>query len=173
MRVILVGFMGCGKSSLGKKIATRTDLPFIDSDKEIEDQNGLSVSELFVKHGESHFREMESRFIHSLFQQDSFVLATGGGMPCYGNNMQALNQLGTTIYLKRPAAELAKRLLQAKSQRPLIQSLSEDELLEYIEKTLAEREAYYSQAQLILEREEQQLPFILDMLGHLHPPRKN
>lgn len=173
MRIILIGFMGSGKSTLGKKLAARLQLPFIDTDLEIEKHYGMSIAELFVAHGESKFREMEAQFVSSLDPEASFVLASGGGTPCFGNNMDLLNEMGLTIYLKRSAAELANRLVHAKHQRPLISGLTEAELLEFIEHTLQHREPYYLKSQLILERSEQQLPFILGMLEHLHPPQKN
>ncbi len=154
-RVILVGFMGCGKSTLGKKLANRMGIPFLDSDAEIEKGVLMSVGEIFGAFGESRFREIETEFLDTLNEEGSFVLATGGGMPCFHRNMDKLNALGTTFYLERSPKELANRLFNAKTKRPLIDGLSESDLLRFIEDKLAEREEAYKQANFVLSREEQ------------------
>ena len=172
-RIILIGFMGCGKSTLGKKIANRLGIPFIDSDKEIELKYQRTIGDLFGEHGESGFREIESEFIESLLDKESFVLATGGGMPCFHGNMGRLNKLGKTFYLERSAKELANRLSNAKSKRPLIDNLSKDDLLIFIEDKLDERKDYYKKAKVILSRDEQ-TPEELERLIHLlEPPQKS
>lgn len=170
-RVILIGFMGCGKTTLGKKLAKKLEVPFIDSDKEIENHFQKSIGELFAEHGESHFRELEREYIEALELRDDFVLATGGGMPCFANNMDKLNETGTTFYLHRSPKELAHRLVHAKKQRPLIAGLKEGELLEFIEDKLNEREEYYKKATVILGREEQTPEGIMLFLEHLHPEK--
>lgn len=174
-RVILVGFMGSGKSTLGKKVANRLGVPFIDSDSEIETHFGKSIGELFATNGESHFREIEREYIEALDLRDDFVLATGGGMPCFSDNMERLNRTGTTFYLERSAKELAHRLSHAKTQRPLIAGLEEDELLSFIENKLLEREDYYRKADVVLSREEQTPEGITSILRLLHPdpPQRN
>ncbi len=168
-RVILVGFMGCGKSTLGKKLAKKLNIPFIDSDTEIESHFQKSIGELFAEYGESHFRELEREYIEALDLREDFVLATGGGMPCFGENLNRLKDIGTTFYLERSAKELAHRLANAKTQRPLISGLEKEELLEFIEDKLQEREEYYKKAKVILSREEQSPEGIMSFLEHLHP----
>jgi shikimate kinase len=169
-RIILIGFMGSGKTTLGKKLARKLELPFIDSDQAIEEQHQRSIGELFAEQGEAHFRTLEREFIEKLLSQSvSFVLSTGGGMPCFGNHMELLKQLGTTLYLKRSPKELANRLQNAKTVRPLIKDIDEDELPGFIEERLKEREGYYNQAELILDREEQDVKRLLPLLHHLHP----
>lgn len=168
-RVILVGFMGSGKTTLGKKVASRLGVPFIDSDAEIEAHFNKSIGELFAEFGESHFREIEREYIEALDLRDEFVLSTGGGMPCFANNMLRLNATGTTFYLERSAKELAHRLANAKTQRPLIAGLNTDELLSFIETKLLEREEYYKKANFVLSREEQTPEGITSLLHHLHP----
>lgn len=168
-RVILVGFMGCGKSTLGKKLANKLNVPFIDSDHEIEGHFQKSIGELFAEHGESHFRELEAEYIEALDLREDFVLATGGGMPCFGDNMDRLNNTGTTFYLERSPKELAHRLSNAKAQRPLISGMEKEELLEFIENKLQERDEYYKKAKVILGRDEQSPEGVMSFLEHLHP----
>lgn len=154
-RIILVGFMGCGKSTLGKKLSNRLGIPFLDSDTEIEKGVLMSVGEIFGAHGESRFREIETEYIESLKNEEGFVLATGGGMPCFNKNIDKLNELGTTFYFERSPKELANRLRNAKKQRPLINGLSDEDLLKFIEDKLSEREESYKQSAFILSRDEQ------------------
>jgi shikimate kinase len=168
-RVILVGFMGCGKSTLGKKLARQMGIPFVDSDVEIENYYEKSIGELFAEFGESQFREMEREYIEALDLRVDFVLATGGGMPCFADNMERLNATGTTFYLERSPKELAHRLSHAKKQRPLIAGLQESELLGFIEMKLQERSDYYRKAQFTLSREEQTADRIMHLLSCLHP----
>lgn len=168
-RIILIGFMGSGKSTLGKKLAKRLSIPFIDSDAEIEKEYNKSIGELFGEYGESHFREIEAHFIRSMYSRESFVLATGGGMPCFHANMSLLNNLGTTYYLERSPKELMNRLTNAKQQRPLIAGLAEEDLLDFIENKLSEREEYYKQASIVLSREEQTVDALERFTLLLHP----
>ena len=168
-RVILVGFMGAGKTTLGKKIARKMHITFVDSDREIELRFQKSIGDIFTEHGESYFRSLETEFIESMMEQDDFVLATGGGMPCFGRNMERLNELGTTFYLERAPKELAHRLYSAKKRRPLIEGLTEDELLRFIEERLSVREEYYRKSNVTLSREEQTAEAIAEFMNLLNP----
>lgn len=172
-RIILVGFMGSGKSTLGKKVANRLGIPFIDSDTEIEEHYQKSIGEIFSEHGESYFRTIEREYIEALDLRDDFVLATGGGMPCFDRNMELLNEVGTTFYLNRSAKELAHRLFHAKAKRPLIAGLEKEELLPFIEERLGQREDYYKKASIILSREEQNPDAIQEFIHHLQPLQKS
>ncbi|MEJ6776035.1 MAG: shikimate kinase [Crocinitomicaceae bacterium] len=172
-RVILIGFMGCGKSILGKKVAKQLNIPFIDSDTEIERLHNLSVGEIFGKFGESGFREMEADLVKSLGDKDDFVLATGGGMPCFNRNMELLSELGTTYYLDRSAKELANRLKNTKTQRPLLAGFNDNELIEFIEVKLKERNEFYKQSQVILNREDQTPEDIILLYRLLQPHQRS
>lgn len=150
MRIILVGYMGSGKTTFGKTLAKRLNLPFLDSDKEIAKKENKSISSIFEQLGEAEFRKMESAFINSLKDRDEpFVLATGGGLPCFNNHMDLLKDLGTTIYLEMPPKALLKRLENGIDQRPILKQLNEDQLLNHIETQLDSRATFYKQAHLI------------------------
>jgi shikimate kinase len=149
--VFLIGYMGVGKSTLGKKLAQRLEFDFIDSDQFIEKQVGMSIPDYFAQFGEEKFRELERDFIRKL-DINGCVVATGGGLPCFYDNMNIMNGKGVTIYLHRPPKELFQRLKNAKTERPLIAGLSDEELLDFISTQLEEREQFYNQAQFVLTR---------------------
>ncbi len=155
MNVILVGYMGSGKTTLGKKLAARLGLTFMDTDKIIEEKEAQSVDALFATKGETYFRQLEQALVEELKQLDHVLIATGGGMPCYNNLMEELKTIGFTIYLKRPAKELAHRVKNSKKIRPLLRDKNEEELLAYMEEMLQKRAPYYEQAHLIVDREVQ------------------
>lgn len=161
--------MGSGKTTLGKKIAKKMNLPFIDSDREIEERHQKSIGDIFTENGESFFRTLETDYITSLQNKDEFVLATGGGMPCFGKNMELLNDLGTTFYLERSSKELANRLFNAKSRRPLIEGMEQEELLSFIEERLSMREEYYKSANVVLRRDDQTVSIIEEVANLLIP----
>lgn len=168
--VILVGFMGCGKSTLGKKLAKKLNIHFIDSDSEIERLEGIPVSEIFAKKGEEYFRQLEHDFLLQLkasqvHSNSSFVLSCGGGMPCFHDNMNLLQEIGTIFYIKLNAIELTKRLTLAKTIRPLVKGKSEDELLHFIQNKLAERSTFYEKANVVLSGKEQNPTSILQKLA--------
>lgn len=164
--IILVGFMGCGKSTLGKKLAKKLNVPFLDSDHEIEASAGLSVSQIFEKHGETYFRNLEREFLMKLNPNDNFVLSTGGGMPCLNENMNRLNELGAVLYLKLSPQELTKRLLAAKkTKRPLIEGKTAEDLQLFIAERLEARNQFYLQAPFILKGKEQNVKHILEILS--------
>lgn len=165
MRIILVGYMGSGKTTFGKTLAKRLNLPFLDSDKEIAKKENKSINSIFEQLGETEFRKMESAFINSLKDADeAFVLATGGGLPCFNNNMDLLNALGTTIYLEMSPKALLKRLENGIDQRPILKQLNEDQLLNHIETQLDARSTFYKQAYIIFPGIEAKNPSEIDKL---------
>lgn len=167
-RIILIGFMGAGKTTLGKELANQLNLPFLDSDALIEERTASTVSSIFLNYGELHFRQLEKEIIEQLPQKSSFVLAVGGGLPCFNEMMKVLNILGTTIYLKHDVTTLSKRLINDSEQRPLVAEKSGDELISYIKEKVEERESVYSKAKLILEETEQTPDEIIRRLNLLH-----
>ena len=149
-QLFLVGYMGSGKSTLGKALAQNLSCTFIDLDTWIENREGISVAQLFEEKGELYFRKQEHYHLKELLQDTApKVVALGGGTPCYHNNMELLQNAANvkTIYLNASASFLAKRLLPEKEKRPLIQHLnSESALMEFVGKHLFERLSFYQKA---------------------------
>jgi len=157
MIAFLIGFMGSGKSTLGKALNTQENIPFIDLDDFIVVRAGKPITAIFKEGGETLFRKLEHEALHSLIEAkpENILVACGGGTPCFSQNMNLMNQAGKTIYLKTPVKELTRRLLPQKAHRPLIKHLEDDELEYFIAELLEQRESYYLQAQHILEPESQ------------------
>lgn len=151
--------MGSGKSSAGNKLAEVLKIPFKDMDTEIEQAEGLSISEIFSKKGEIYFRKTENKVLKALLTQaDSFVLATGGGTPCYADSLSFMLEQPNTVlvYLKASVGVLTERLLLEKDKRPLLAHLnSEEEVNDFIRKHLFERTFYYNQANLIVDNSDE------------------
>lgn len=146
MKISLLGYMGAGKSSLGQSLALKLDLPFIDLDEQIAAKAGQSVSELILNKGEIYFRQIEREVLLNCLQLPSFVLALGGGTPCYFDNMQKLNANSTSFYLEKSIGDLFEVLQKDRRERPLIAHLEDDDLKEFIAKHLFERRNFYEQA---------------------------
>ena len=164
-RIILIGYMGAGKSTIGKSLASHLGIPFIDSDHEIEHQVGKSISDIFETQGEVEFRKLETNFIHNLSRSESYVLSTGGGLPCFNDNLLFLNDLGVTFYLKNTSEVLAKRIVNSPIERPIVKGKSFLELEVFIEDNLKVRESSYLQSHYVLESEEQEVDKILQLLN--------
>lgn len=153
MKVFLVGFMGCGKSSFGRRLAIQSEWDFLDTDKEIERRAGMTIPEIFERKGEAWFRELEKQVIDSLPAIDgNSVVALGGGAVCREGVMEALNAAGTTIYLKMSPERLVQRIDEkGRNKRPKIKGMDDAELLNFIGETLPEREKYYNKANFVLD----------------------
>ena len=164
-RIILIGYMASGKTTLGKKLANKLNIPFIDVDAKIEELEGCSISEIFRHKGEKGFRLLETDFLKTYCFPESFVLSTGGGMPCFNDNMKTLNALGITFYLKRPVKELVNRLVSAKEKRPLVEGKTIEELEAFITDTLIIRSPFYESSMFVLNRENQTVEEIIDCLN--------
>ena len=150
--IFLVGYMGCGKSSLGRALAEQLGCEFIDLDNYIEQQAEQTIPSLFETRGEEAFRLLERSCLAEMAGRQNVVVATGGGAACYSDNMSLMNREGITLYLQVEADELTRRLSVPKHQakRPLIKDLSREALHEKISSMLSLREPYYLQAQLIV-----------------------
>ena len=150
-KIYLIGFMGSGKTSVGKKLARKLNFDFVDLDNLIENYVNCSVSEYFDKYGENKFREVEQSILKESFRYTKAVISTGGGTPCFYDNISLINNNGLSIYLEAAPKLLSQRLFNARQTRPLIKNKSKEELDIYIEKLLNERESFYKQAKLIIE----------------------
>ena len=150
MIIFLIGFMGCGKSTIGKKLALNIEYNFIDLDVYIQDQECKSINEIF-KNGEDYFRKIERVYLQSAIKTKNTVIAVGGGTPCYFDNMQLMKENGLTIYIDLHPTELISRLRLSKQNRPLIASLQENELSNFVFKNLNERKEYYNKAHKIVD----------------------
>jgi shikimate kinase len=153
-KIILIGYMGAGKTLLGKAVAEAFNIRFINSDSEIEQQTGMTIGQIFEQYGEEYFRNLEKEFLNTFQSKDSFVLATGGGTPCYNEQMAVLKELGTTIYLQCSNETLFSRLKNERDHRPLIAGLSDEELREAIDYRMAQRDKIYRLAHIVLPENE-------------------
>ena len=163
--IFLIGYMGCGKTTLAKKLASKLSFEWLDTDTFIEKQEGITVSEIFSNYGENYFRSLELKLIQSLDLSVPTIVSTGGGLPCFNNLMEQLNQKGTTIYLERSPKELFQRLHQGKTKRPLLANKSDQELLQFIEENLEKRNPIYRQSNYILDRDYQTVDKIINLLN--------
>jgi shikimate kinase len=148
-KIILLGYMGCGKSTIANKMSKSIQIPFVDLDKKIEEKANLSINTIFEKHGEIYFRKLEHQvFVELLNAPETLIISLGGGTPCYANNHELLKAEGVaSIYLKASIHTLFHRLSLNKSKRPLIADKNDSEMKEFIAIHLFERSFYYNQAQ--------------------------
>lgn len=148
-KIVLLGYMGCGKSTIAQNLSKITKIPFLDLDHCIEKRANLSINEIFSQHGEVYFRKLEHEmFVELLNSPENIIIGLGGGTPCYANNHELLKGDNVaSIYLKASIDTLYNRLVYNKSKRPLIANMNEEEMREFIAKHLFDRSFYYNQAQ--------------------------
>ena len=150
-RVILIGYMGSGKTTVGKALSKETGMMFYDLDWYIESRMHKSVSQIFAEKGEEGFRKIEYNMLHEVAEFEDVIISCGGGTPCFFDNIDYLNQQGEVVYLKASPETLYKHLLMAKIERPLLKDKSADELIAYITEHLKQREPFYEKARHILD----------------------
>ena len=152
-RIFLLGYMGAGKTTLGKVLAKRLGLFFFDLDAYIENRYCKSVSDLFAERGEDAFRQIEQRMLHEIGEFENVLISTGGGTPCFFDNMRYMKEQGTTIFLCVSVDELLSRLKLVKRTRPLLKEKNAEELRAFIKEGLVRRISYYEQAEVIIDAE--------------------
>lgn len=152
-RIFLIGFMGAGKSTLGKMLAAKLEYQFIDLDAAIELIAGKSINSIFSEHGENYFRELERKILHQLKDRQGIVVATGGGCAAHQDNLAWMKENGLTIFLNVQPGALFHRLAPEKLHRPLIAKLTDVELMEFIIETLSLRQQIYKQADYTIDGE--------------------
>lgn len=146
-RIFLTGYMGAGKTTLGRALAAELGIPFIDLDHYIEKRHCKTIAQLFAEKGEEGFREIERRMLHEVGEFEDVIISTGGGTPCFFDNIEYMNAQGTTVYLDVPVERLHIRLSIAKAKRPLIKDKNDEELMAFITEQLAKRAPHYCKAQ--------------------------
>jgi shikimate kinase len=162
MRIYLIGFMGSGKTTVGKKLAKKLGYDFVDLDQLIELKCKTTIDVLFEKYDEDAFRILENKTLTETAGADNMVVATGGGTPCFYDNMTWMGAHGLTVYLKLDPGSLSDRLHASKRMRPLLKGKTKPELVDYVHGKLAEREKYYMQADIIVKGENLEMNTLLE-----------
>ena len=165
MKIYLVGFMGSGKTTAAKKAASRLKLTHIDIDSLIENKYCESIKNIFKNEGEDWFRVIEREVLISTFSMDDVVVSTGGGTPCFFDNMDLINSNGTSFYIKIKYKALLNRLINSKKERPLIINMKNEDLELYVKQLLEKRETYYNKAHYTIEGESINIDHIIDKIN--------
>ena len=152
--IFLIGYMGAGKTAVGRALARRYGLEHIDLDWRIEQRFREKISDMFVTIGEEGFRSRERNMLQEVMAMEDVVVSVGGGTPCFFDNMEQMNAAGQTIYLQCSVEVLVERIMRSQSKRPIVANKTEEELKAFVAKHLAEREAFYMQAQEVWNGEE-------------------
>lgn len=150
-RIILVGYMGSGKTTVGRALAKELELPFYDLDWYIESRMRKKISQIFSERGEDGFRDIERNMLHEVAEFEDVVISCGGGTPCFFDNMEYMNEQAQVVWLKATPEVLHKHLLMGRGDRPLLKGKTSDELITYITDQLAYREQFYSKAKYTLD----------------------
>ncbi len=159
--------MGSGKTHWGRLLSEKLGVRFFDLDEEIVVQAGKPITEIFATTGEEHFRMLEKDILRHISEMhESFIMACGGGTPCYFNNIEFMNQAGTSVWINTPVETLFSRLVNQKSKRPLIRDLSDDQLRGFISKKFSDRRMYYEQAELVVDEEPVELDKLIETIFH-------
>lgn len=150
-RIILIGYMGAGKTTVGKALAKELGLQFYDLDWYIETRMHKTVAEIFRESGEEGFRQIEHNMLHEVAEFENVIISCGGGTPCFFDNIDYINQQGEVVYLKATPEVLYRHLLMGKVERPLIKNKTPEELIAYITEQVAKREEFYNKARYTLD----------------------
>ena len=167
MKIFLIGFMGSGKTHWGKQLSEKLQLPFFDLDSVIEENEEKEITEIFAETGEEHFRLLEKDVLYLLTEShESFVMATGGGTPCFFNNIDYMKRRGTTVWINCSVECLHSRLAKEKEKRPLISTIPDDELKNFIIKKFSDRKIFYQQAQVVINEDDASLDTLIERIFH-------
>jgi len=151
VRIVIIGYMGAGKTTVGKALAKAIGVPFYDLDWYIESRMRKTVPQIFAERGEEGFRQLEYNMLHEVAEFEDVIISCGGGTPCFFDNMDYLNSMGETIYLKATPDVLFKHLKMGKVERPLLKNKTPEEMQEFIKNQLASREPFYNKAKHTLD----------------------
>ena len=164
-RIFLIGYMGAGKTTLGKALAHRMNLSYIDTDNYIEKRYHKKISEIFATEGEERFRNIEHRMIKEISEIEDVIVSTGGGLPCFNDNMTVMNSLGITVYLETSVEELAARLKVSRNVRPILKNRTGNELIAFIKESLDKRKTFYELAKVRFNAEQMYNDKDVDLLA--------
>jgi len=157
--------MGCGKSYVGRNLAPLLKYDYVDIDRYLEEKEGLTIQEIFKEKGEAYFRQLESSYLKQLDPQQNLVISTGGGAPCFFDNMEVMNEKGLTVYLNRNKEKIIWRLLKGQHKRPLLNGLTPEQIADFYDERLEIRKPFYEKAKLHVG--DTDVDEILEMLKHL------
>ena len=152
-RVYLIGYMGCGKTTIGKRLAKSLGWDVIDMDSRIENRYRKTIPDIFASEGEESFRKKERFILEELSALENVVVSTGGGAPCFFDNIDVMNSSGLCVYIRMTPEALAARLKNAKANRPLLKDKTEEELTGFIKEQLEKRRAFYEQARYVIDND--------------------
>lgn len=165
MRLYLIGYMGCGKSTVGRKIARFAHLDFVDTDSRIEQREGASVADIITYQGEDYFRLVEHSVLVDTASEDDVVVSTGGGLPMWGDNMAQIKSLGLSVYLRRSPQNIMSRLSPyGRAKRPKFRGLNDEQLLAFMTTHMAEREPVYLQADVVIDCDAMADDAVIDLI---------
>lgn len=165
-RIYIIGYMCSGKSSVSRKLANKLGYQTVDTDDVFEERYHISVQDFFDKYGEDYFRMFESEILRKTGEMHNAVISTGGGTPCFFDNMQWMNENGVTVFVKISPTTACNRLMTAKRKRPLIQGKNKDELCQYVENHYNSRLKYYEQATFTVKGENLDIDEILNVMNN-------
>ncbi len=165
MRIYLIGYMGSGKSTLGRQLAAMLNLTFIDLDTYLENKYFKTVPQIFAEEGEESFRKKEQAALREVSEFSDVIVATGGGAPCFFDNMALMNETGACVFLDVDYEELADRLMGSKTERPLIKGKSRAELLVFIDELMQKRRPFYEKAHIIVRGKNITAQQVLDAIA--------
>lgn len=150
MRIFLIGFMGSGKTTIGKALSEKLNMTFVDLDRYIEQKKQTTIPKIFQTEGERAFRNEEKQALSKILQKNNVIISTGGGLPCFNKNMETINHNGLSVYLKTTPENLFERLKSDFAHRPLLKNKTKNEQLQFIKNTLNQRKLYYEKAKLVV-----------------------
>ncbi len=151
MRIFLIGYMGCGKTNFGKYLSKKINFNYIDLDSLFEKKYHISIEKFFAEKDQNEFRKIEHQLLIDTLSYDNVVISTGGGTPCFYDNMEIIKNNGVSIYIKMSTDGLFNRLINSQNKRPLLKKMTKKELKNFIKKQLKEREQYYFQADYTID----------------------
>ena len=167
MKIFLIGFMGCGKTHWGRELGRKLAIPFFDLDEKIEESEGKSIAKIFEEEGEEYFRLIEKDVLHLISEShETFVMACGGGTPCFYNNIDFLRKQGVVVWINCSIECLHKRLAADKEHRPLLRQITDAGLKSYIIKKFSNRKIFYQQAQVIINEDDLDLDKLVSRIFH-------